>query len=140
MLSIIWHADLTVVTLAVSLYGESYILLRGSMQQVLKSDFVLAAKTRGLRDRVVASNYILRNSLLPLVSVLSFSVASLISRIVLVESVFGYPGVGDLIVDAIGGRDYPVLEGSLFYLTLMVIIGGIIGDLILVRLDPSLRQ
>ncbi len=139
-LSIIWHSILPVVALSLSLYGESYILLRGSIQEVLKSDFVLAAKTRGLRDRIISQSYILRNSLLPLVSVLSFSVASLISRVVLVESVFGYPGLGDLIVDSVGGRDYPVLEGSLFYLTLMVIFGGLIGDLALLKLDPALRQ
>ena len=95
---------------------------------------------RGLTDRVVATGYILRNSLLPFVSILTFSMASLISRVVLVEAVFGYPGVGDLIVDAIQNRDYPVLQGSLFFVVLMVIIGGLIGDLILVRLDPKIRK
>ena len=137
--TLLWHVVLPVITLGMSLYGESYLLLRGSVQEVLKSDYVLAARSRGLRDRILSLRYILRNSMLPLVSVLSFSLASLISRVVLVEAVFGYPGVGDLIVDAVGGRDYPVLQGSLFYLTLMIIVGGLMGDFLMTRLDPRLR-
>ena len=138
--SVIWHAILPVLVLSLSLFGESYLLLRGSYQEVLKTDYVLAAKTRGLRDSITSSRYILRNSLLPLVSVLAFSFASLISRVVLVEAVFGYPGVGDLIIDAVRGRDYPILEGSLFYLTVLVIVGGLIGDVLLTRLDPRIRK
>jgi peptide/nickel transport system permease protein len=138
--SVVVHAILPVLALTSSIFGESYLLLRGSTQQVLKDDYVLAAKSRGLKNRVISSTYILRNSLLPLVSILSFSLASLISRVVLVEAVFGYPGIGDLIVDSVGSRDYPVLEGSLLLLTVMVLIGGLIGDVILVRLDPRLRR
>jgi peptide/nickel transport system permease protein len=137
--SVAWHAILPVITLSASLFGESYLLLRGSIQEVLKSDYILAAKARGLRERILSSRYILRNSLLPLVAVLSFSIASLVSRIVLIEAVFGYPGIGDLIVDAVGGRDYPVLEGSLFYLTIIIILSGLVGDVILLRLDPRLK-
>ncbi|MDG6998810.1 MAG: ABC transporter permease subunit, partial [Nitrososphaerota archaeon] len=70
----------------------------------------------------------------------SFSMASMLSRLILIEAVFGYPGLGDLLVDAVLGRDYPVITGELFYLTLIVILGGIIGDILLVRLDPRLRS
>jgi peptide/nickel transport system permease protein len=138
--SVIWHAILPILALSTTIFGEFYLLLRGSTQQVLKDDYVLAAKSRGLRNRVISSTYILRNSLLPIVSILSFSLASLISRVVLVEAVFGYPGIGDLIVDAVGGRDYPVLEGSLLLLTVLVLVGGFLGDLLLIRLDPRLRR
>ena len=138
--SIIWHMILPVVVLSASLMAESFLILRGSMQDVLKSDYVLTAKSRGLSNWTISSGYILRNSLLPLVSVISFSTASLLSRVILIESVFGYPGLGDLIVDGVLGRDYPVLTGSLFYLTLIVIAGGIVGDILLVRLDPRIRS
>ncbi|MGI0090779.1 MAG: ABC transporter permease [Nitrososphaerales archaeon] len=139
-LNVMWHAVLPVIVLSLSLFGESFLILRGSIQDVLKSDYVLAAKSRGVSNWVLSSRYILRNSLLPLVAVISFSMASLISRVVLVEVIFGYPGIGDFIIDAIIARDYPVLEGSLFYTTIIVIIGGIIGDLLLVRLDPRLKK
>lgn len=138
-LSIVWHTVLPVVALTGSIFGETYILLRGSMQETLKSDFVLAARTRGLRDRLVASGYIVRNSLLPLVSNFSFSFAGLVSRAVLVEYVFGYAGIGDLLVDGVLNRDYPVLQGSFLLLTLIVILGGLIGDIALTRLDPRIK-
>jgi peptide/nickel transport system permease protein len=137
--SVIWHAILPVVALTASLFGAHWLILRGSTQEVLGSDYVTAAKLRGLNDGTLSSNYIIRNSLLPLVSVMSFSLASLVSRVVLVEVVFGYPGVGDLLVDGVISRDYPVLEASFFYLTVMILIGGLIGDYLLTRLDPRLR-
>ena len=140
LVSIGYHAVLPLAVMTLSVFGQNYLILRGSIQEVLKSDFVSTAKTRGLRDQVLASTYILRSSLLPLVSVLSFSVASLISRDVLVEAVFGYNGVGDLLVDGVVNHDYPVLEGTLFLLTVIIIVGGLIGDLLLVRLDPRLRR
>ena len=138
--SVIWHMILPVVVLSISLMGESFLILRGSMQEILKSDYVLSAKSRGLSNWMISSGYVLRNSLLPLVSVISFSTASMLSRLILIEAVFGYPGIGDLIVDGVLGRDYPVITGSLFYLTLIVIAGGLIGDVLLVRLDPRLRN
>ncbi|MDA4129941.1 MAG: ABC transporter permease [Thaumarchaeota archaeon] len=139
-LSIIEHAILPVVAMTLAIFGEYYLILRATAQEVLKSDYVVTAKTRGLKDRTIASGYILRNSLLPLVSLVAFSIAGLVGRLVLVEAVFGYPGVGDLLVDAIVNRDFPVVEGTLFLVTVLVIIGGIIGDILLLRLDPRLRQ
>lgn len=137
--SVLWHAVLPVIVLTGSILGEYYLLLRGSVQEVIKADYVSAASLRGLSGFMVTTRYIMRNSLLPLVSVISFHFAGLISRAVVVEAVFGYAGIGDLIVDATLSRDYPVLEGSLFVLTVVVILGGLIGDLIMTRLDPRLR-
>lgn len=138
--SIIWHMVLPVVVLSISLTGESFLILRGSMQDALRSDYVLSAKSRGLTNWTISSGYVLRNSLLPLVSVVSFSIASMLSRLILIEAVFGFPGLGDLLVDGVLGRDYPVITGELFYLTLIVIAGGLVGDILLVRLDPRLRK
>ena len=140
IISLLWHSILPIAAMTSAIFGQIYLLLRGSTQQILKSDYVTAAKTRGLKDRIVATRYILRNSLLPVVSLLAFSLGSLVSISVLIESVFGFAGVGDLFVDAVFNRDYPVLEGGFFYVTLFVIIGGLIGDIILARLDPRIRQ
>ena len=134
-----YHAILPIIVLALSMFGSNYILLRGTTQEVLQSDYIMSAKARGLKKWTIAMSYILRNSLLPFVSLSTFSVATLISRVVLIEAVFGYPGIGDLIVDGAEARDYPVLVGSFFFVGIMVVIGGIIGDIILTRLDPRLR-
>ena len=140
VIGVVRHAILPVIALSLSLIGQNYLVLRGSMQEALKSDYVIAAKSRGLRGRIVASRYVVRNSLLPLVSLLTFSLSGLISRVVLVEVVFGYPGMGDLIIDGILNHDYPVLEGSFFVLSSLVVLFGLIGDILLVRLDPRLRS
>jgi peptide/nickel transport system permease protein len=138
--SVIWHAVLPTATLSISIFGEFYFLLRGSVQQALKDEYVVLAKSRGISGRAIMFRYVLRNSLLPIVALLSFSIASLISRDALVEAVFGYPGLGDLMVDGIISRDYPVLQAALTYSTLIVIAGGLVGDFILLRLDPRLRR
>ncbi len=138
--SVTIHAILPVATLTLVVFGQNYIILRGAAQEVLKSDYVTAAKSRGLRGRLIATKYVVRNSMLPLVSLLGYSISTLISAVVLIEFVFGYTGVGDLIVDAILNRDYPVIEGSFFYLTLVVVVGALIGDLLLLKLDPRLRR
>lgn len=137
--SVIIHAVLPVLTLTGAIFGQNYMLLRGSAQEILNSDYVLAAKAEGLKERVIVFQYILRNSLLPVVSLLGYSVASIISAEILVEAVFGYGGIGDLIVDGIINRDYPVIEGSFFYVTLIVILFALIGDFLLLRLDPRMK-
>lgn len=138
--SVAYHMVLPLVALSLSPLGELYLLLRGSTQEVLQSDYVVAAKIRGLSGKTLAFSYIVRNSLLPIISITAYSFSAFISRVVLVESVFGYPGLGDLLVDAATSRDYPVLTGSLLFITLIVVIGGFIGDVLLVRLDPRLRK
>jgi peptide/nickel transport system permease protein len=138
--SALQHAALPIVTLTIVVLGQNYLILRGAAQEVLKSDYVTAARSRGLGERRIASSYVLRNSLLPVISLLGYAISSLISAAVMIELVFGYTGIGDLIVDGILNRDYPVLEGSFFYLTIVVVIGALIGDLLLLKLDPRLRR
>ena len=138
--SVIRHGVLPVVTLTAGILGQYYLLLRGSVQETLKSDYVSAASLRGLTERRISTRYVLRNALIPVISVVSFSLATLVSLAVLVEAVFGYAGLGDLVVDAAINRDYPTLEGSLFVITIMIIVGGLIGDIALTRLDPRLRS
>jgi peptide/nickel transport system permease protein len=140
IVSVIQHAILPTITLTAVVFGQIFFVLRGAAQETLKSDYVFAAKARGLKDGTISARYVLRNSLLPVMSLVGFSIASLVSAVVLVEFVFGYTGVGDLVVDAIINRDYPLIEGCFFYITLVVIIGGLIGDLALTRLDPRLRK
>ena len=136
----IQHLILPIITMTAATFGFQFLILRGAAQQVLESDYVIAARARGLRNRLVAMGYILRNSMLPLTSLLGYTISFMVSTAVFVEYVYGYNGVGDLLVDGIINRDYPILEGGLFYITLMVIIFSLLGDFILLRLDPRLRR
>jgi peptide/nickel transport system permease protein len=137
--NVLWHAVLPIATLTLATFAQGYVVLRGATQEALKADYVIAAKCRGLKQNVVAFGYILRNSLLPVVSLLGYSLAGLISFAIVIEAVFGYQGVGDLFVDGLYNRDYPVLEGSFFFTTLLVILGGILADYLITRLDPRVR-
>ena len=134
------HLILPVVTMTAATFGFQFLILRGAAQQVIESDYVIAARARGLKGRLVAMGYILRNSMLPLISLLGYTISFMISTAVFVEYVYGYNGVGDLLVDGIINRDYPILEGGLFYVTLMVIVFSLLGDFLLLRLDPRLRR
>jgi peptide/nickel transport system permease protein len=138
--SVFIHAVLPVVTLTAVIFGQNYFILRGASLNALKSDYVLAAEARGLKRSTISVDYILRNSLLPVVSLTGYAFASILSAVTVIEAVFGYNGVGDLIIDGILNRDYPVLEGTFFYMTLIVIIGGLIGDFVLLKLDPRVRS
>jgi peptide/nickel transport system permease protein len=138
--SVFVHAALPVITLTLVTFGPNYLILRGATQEVLKSDFVTAAKLRGLRGKTIAFKYVVKNSLLPSLSLLGYGVANMMSAVIVVEFVFGYQGLGDLIVDAILNRDYPVIEGSFFYVTLLVIAFTLLADFLLTRLDPRLRK
>jgi peptide/nickel transport system permease protein len=140
LISVGSHLVLPVVTLALATFGFQYLILRGSYQEILKSDFVLAAKARGLKNNLVASGYVLRNSMLPLISLLGYTISFMVSTAVFVEFVFGYNGLGDLIYDGIVQRDYPILEAGLFYVAVLVIVLSIVGDILLVKLDPRLRE
>lgn len=139
LLSVASHAILPVITLSLVIFGQNYMLLRSAAQETLKSDYVIAAKARGLKQSRIASRYVMRNSLLPVMSLLGFAIASIISASIVVEYVYSYGGLGDLIVDAIINRDYPVMEASVFVVTIMVILLALVGDFLLVKLDPRLR-
>lgn len=138
--SIIQHAILPIVTMTSVIYGQSFIILRGATLQVLGSDYITAARARGIKESTIAFKYVLRNSLLPLVSLSGYAIAYVISVLVVVEFVFSYGGLGDLMVDAIINRDYPVVEGTFFYITVIVIILAFAGDFMLSRLDPTLKK
>ena len=138
--SVFIHAVLPVVTLTLVTFGQNYLILRGATQDVMKSDFITAAKMRGFKTKTISFGYIVKNSLLPYVSLLGYAVANMISAVIVIEFVFGYQGLGDLIVDAIINRDYPVIEGSFFYVTLLVIAFTLLGDFMLYRLDPRVRR
>jgi peptide/nickel transport system permease protein len=138
--SIFIHAILPIATLTLAKFGADYLVLRGSALEASHSDYTIAAKARGLGRTSIVFRYVLRNSLLPVVSLVGYSLGSLVSSVVLVEAVFGYPGVGDLIVDGVLNRDYPVVQGAFLVVTLVVILGTLLGDYLLLRLDPRLRR
>ncbi|MEA2597735.1 MAG: peptide/nickel transport system permease protein [Thermomicrobiales bacterium] len=126
-------------TLGVFLSGPLTRYLRSSMLQTMSQEFVLVARAKGLAERKVIARHILRNSLIPFVTVIGVQLGYLIGGAVVIENVFALPGVGDLAVSAIGNRDYPVIQGVVLVVAAGFVLINIVIDILYAILDPRIR-
>lgn len=139
MLDVAYHLVLPVTTLTIYNIGLVLRLTRASVIQVLGQDFVKVARAKGLSETVVLFRHALPNALLPVVTVIGVEVPGLIAGAVLAETVFGWPGIGRLTLDAINARDYPLLMGIFIFISLFVIAANLVVDLLYALLDPRIR-
>lgn len=114
-------------------------LLRASMIEILDSEFVKFARIKGLSRPTVVWKHALRNALIPLVTFVGFYLGILIGGSVVVESVFAWPGVGRLAFEAVRWRDYPVIQGVVLYVSLMILLINLAVDIAYAYLDPRIR-
>lgn len=114
-------------------------LTRSSLLEVMSADYIRTARAKGLRDRLILVRHALKNSLLPVVTVMAIQVADLLSGAVITESVFGIPGIGRVSVGAIQRRDFPLLMGSVIMTVVLVVVGNLVADLSYAYLDPRIR-
>jgi peptide/nickel transport system permease protein len=126
-------------TLGVFVSGPLMRYLRSSVLQTLSQDFVLVARAKGLSEKRVISGYILRNSLIPFVTALGIYLGYLVGGAVIVENVFALPGMGDLVVSAIGNRDFPVIQGVVLVVATAIVLINIMVDILHSMLDPRIR-
>lgn len=113
---------------------------RAAMLDVIRQDFVRTARAKGLAERSVLFKHALRNALLPIITLFGLAFPLLLSGTVLVESVFSWPGLGKLAVDAIHGRDYLVVTGAAIVTAIMVVLGSLLADVLYRVVDPRTRQ
>jgi peptide/nickel transport system permease protein len=109
------------------------------MLEVLESDFVASARARGLSEPRVLFVHVVRNAIIPTITLLGLNIAFLIGSTVIVESVFALNGVGALLLDGITNRDYPVVQGLVLFMSTAVVLINLATDLISARLDPRIR-
>lgn len=136
----VWHLIMPGVVLGWSSAAVIARLTRSSLLEVLTSDYIRTARAKGLPQRLVVLRHALKNSLLPVVTVMAVQIASLLSGAVITESVFGIPGVGRVSVGAIQNRDFPLLQGSVMFAVVLIILGNLLADLSYAFLDPRIRQ
>jgi peptide/nickel transport system permease protein len=127
------------VVLGWSSAGMVARLVRSNLLEVLKSDFIRTARAKGLRESSVVVSHALKNAMLPVVTIMAIQVANLLGGAVMTESVFGIPGLGRMAVNAIGDRDMPLLQGTILFTTVIVIVGNLTADLLYAFLDPRIR-
>lgn len=114
-------------------------LTRSCLLEVMRNDYIRTARAKGLKEAKVIVGHALKNSMLPVVTVMALQVAGLLSGAVITESVFGIPGIGRIAVNAIQSRDMPLLQGSVMFEILLVIIGNIVADILYAYLDPRIK-
>jgi peptide/nickel transport system permease protein len=114
-------------------------LTRGMLLEVLRQDYVRTAWAKGLRERAVVLKHALKNSLIPVVTVLGLQVAGIASGAVIIEWIFGIPGMGQFLVDAIVQRDYPVIQGINLVIVVIIVLTNLTVDLVYAVLDPRIR-
>lgn len=112
---------------------------RSAMLEVLSQDFVRTAWSKGLRERVIVTRHVLRNALLPVVTVIGLQIGALLSGAVLTETVFSWPGVGTFVLDAIVARDYPVVQSVVLVFALIFVLVNLAVDISYGWLDPRIR-
>jgi peptide/nickel transport system permease protein len=132
------HLVLPGVTLALFYMALYTRLMRASMLEVFGLDYVTVARAKGLSERRIAYRHVLRNALLPMTTMLGLQVGSLLGGSVLVETVFGWPGLGRLAFESVFQRDYSLLLGVLMLSSMMVIVANLLVDLLYARLDPRM--
>jgi len=134
------HLILPATTLAIAMAGFITRMTRASVLEVLDDDFVRTARMKGLSEPVILRRHVLRNSALPVVTVLGLQFGALLSGSVITEMVFAYPGVGNLIVSAVNQRDYMLVQGAVLIVAFLFILTNVIVDLLYLVLDPRLRK
>ena len=133
------HLVLPTVVLSFNYIAGWSRYLRSSMLGVLRADYVRTARAKGLPERRVVGVHALRNALIPLLSIMALNLSSLFSGAVITETVFAWPGIGRMFVQAMFARDYPLLMGILMLGSLMVIVFNLVADLLYGYLDPRIR-
>lgn len=133
------HYILPVVTLAIPMIAAIARFMRAAMLDAIGHPYVNTAVSKGLSDRQIARGHIFRNALIPLITVLGLEIAGLLNGSIFVEAVFSLPGVGRVLVDAVEGRDFPVLQFGLIAYALIVVLVNLLIDLAYVVADPRIR-
>ena len=134
------HLLLPTLTLGLVLLGEYMLIMRSSVIDVFAEDYILTAKAKGLSTYRVIRDHALRNASLPLVTLVALSFGFIVAGAIQVETVFSWPGLGELTVRAVGQRDYPVLQGAFLLLAISVVLANLAADLFYSWLDPRIVE
>jgi peptide/nickel transport system permease protein len=112
---------------------------RASVLEVLRHDYVQTARAKGLSERVVMWRHVLRNALVPVVTIIGLSYAILMGGAVIIETVFNLPGVGRLVISAVSRRDYPVVQGVILFVAAVSVLVNLVVDVLYAQLDPRVK-
>ncbi|HWO78503.1 MAG TPA: ABC transporter permease [Bacillus sp. (in: firmicutes)] len=133
------HLVLPAITLGTGIAAEMTRLIRSSMLEILHQDYIRTAKSKGVSDTFVVFKHAFRNSLIPVVTITALQISHLVSGALITETVFSWPGLGQLLVQAVNGRDMAVVQAAVFVIAFLVIIINLITDIVYRLLDPRIK-
>jgi peptide/nickel transport system permease protein len=133
------HAVLPAVSLLITTIGTWILTMRNTMITTLAEDYVRMARAKGLPSRRIMFDYAARNAILPNLTGFAMSLGFVVSGAILIEDVFNYPGVGFMLLQAVNGEDYPLMQGLFLLITVAVLVAILIADLLTALLDPRTR-
>ncbi len=134
------HLLLPALTLGAALAAATMRMTRSAMLDVLPSEFIRTALAKGLTGRRVVWRHALRPALAPIVTLVALQLGQLLGGVVVTETVFAWPGIGKLIVDAIFARDYPVVQGAILVTATLFVVTNLLADMLCLAIDPRTRD
>lgn len=138
VLDVLHHLVLPAIALGFTLAATVSRLSRSAMLEVISQDYIRTARSKGLAERIVIYKHALRNMMIPLLTIIGLFVAIALTGTVLTETVFTRPGLGKMLVDAIGARDYPLAQGAITVFTMIIILVNLIVDMLYAVFDPRI--
>ena len=135
----LWHLTLPITVYTFASLAPVVLLVRSSMLEILRQDFILAARASGLKETTVIYKHGLKNALIPIVTYVGLYFGGLLTGAPITETVFNWPGVGQLFVIATNNLDFPVIQGIVVVITLMTLVANIITDISYAYIDPRIR-
>ncbi len=138
--SFIMHLILPTLTLATIPFTAIVRMTRSGLIEALQEDYIRTARAKGLSFYNVVFRHAFRNALLPVVTIIGVMLGTLITGAVLTETVFSWPGIGRWLVQAVLARDYPVLQGGILLIAVMVLLTNLLVDLVYVKVDPRMKK
>ena len=113
--------------------------MRSSVLTQLKQDYVRTARSKGMKESLIYKNHIVRNSLIPVITVLGMLTAEILGGSIIVENVFSLPGIGKMLSNSISSRDFPLIQGLALYLSVIVVCCNFLVDILYSIIDPRIR-
>ncbi len=136
LLDRLWHLVLPVFVLGVASAAGTARYMRNRLLEVLNEEYVLSARARGFRERVVILKHALRNALIPIVTIYGLTLPFLLGGAVIIETIFAWPGMGRMAVEAVTSRDYPLIMATTTVAAVMTVLGNLLADITYASVDP----
>ncbi|MGN8646258.1 ABC transporter permease [Gracilibacillus sp. HCP3S3_G5_1] len=140
LLGYLQHIAMPMVILSMTILPNIVRFTRSSMLEVISQNYIRTARAKGAKELIVLYVHALRNALIPVISMIGVLIPRLLSGAVIIETIFGWTGIGTLIIEAANGRDYPLVMGITVVITVVVIICNLLVDLVYSQVDPRVKN